>query len=67
MADGARWVQPLRTYADAVHDAMTAEYAESIAQPVETALGFGIAAVDQEAIRGQQASWTDELVRVPPE
>ena len=30
MADGARRVQPLRTYTDAVHDAMAAEYAESI-------------------------------------
>ena len=30
MADGARRVQPLRTYTDAVHDAMAAEYAESV-------------------------------------
>ena len=52
MADGTRRVQPLRTYTDAVHDAVTAEYAECIAYPFQTAVGFGIAAVDQEAIRG---------------
>ncbi|MNP47539.1 hypothetical protein D3C76_1415970 [compost metagenome] len=67
MADGARRVQPLRTYTDAVHDAMAAEYAESITQPFQAAVGFGIAAVNQEAIRGQQASRADKLVRVPPE
>lgn len=30
MADGTRRVQPLRTHTDAVHDAMAAEYAESV-------------------------------------
>ena len=50
MADGARRVQPLRTYTDAVHDAVTAEYAECIAYPFQTAVGLGITAVDQEAI-----------------
>ncbi len=30
MTDSARRVQPLRTHTDAVHDAMAAEYAESI-------------------------------------
>ena len=67
MADGARRVQPFRTYTDAVHDAVAAEYAESIAQPFQTAVGFGIAAVDQEAIRRQQTSRADKLIRVPPE
>ncbi|SSL94618.1 Uncharacterised protein [Klebsiella pneumoniae] len=67
MADGARRVQPLRTHTDAVHNAVTAEYAESIAQAVQALAGFGIATVDQEPIRGQQASRADELVRVPPE
>ena len=67
VADGTRRVQPLRTHTDAVHNAVTAEYAESIAQPFEAIAGFGIAAVDQEAIRGQQASRADKLVRVPPE
>ena len=67
MADSARWVQPLRTHTDAVHNAVTAEYAESIAQTFQTLAGFGIATVDQEAIRGQQASRANELIRVPPE
>ena len=51
MADGARRVQPLRTYTDAVHDAMTAEYAECIAQVFQAAVGLGIPAIDQETIR----------------
>jgi ABC-type proline/glycine betaine transport system permease subunit len=67
MADSARRVQPLRTYTDAVHNAMAAEYAESIAQPFQSAVGFGIAAVNQEAIRGQQASRAHKLVWIPPE
>lgn len=50
MADGARRVQPLRTYTDAVHDAVTAEYTECIAQTVEAAVSLGITAIDQETI-----------------
>ena len=50
MADGARRVQPLRTYTDAVHDAVTAEYAECITQTVEAAVSLGITAIDQETI-----------------
>ena len=50
MADGTRRVQSLRTYTDAVHDAVTAEYAECIAQTVEAAVSLGITAIDQETI-----------------
>ena len=46
MADGARRVQPFRTYADAVHDAMAAEYAESVTQTFQAAVGLGIAAIN---------------------
>ena len=67
MADGARRVQPLRTHTDAVHDAMAAEYAESVTQSFQTAVGFGVAAIDQEAIGSQQTGRADKLVRVPPE
>ena len=67
MADGARRVQSLRTYTDAVHDAMAAEYAESVTQSFQTTLGFGVAAIDQEAIGSQQTGRADKLVRVPPE
>ncbi len=35
---------------DAVHDAVTAEYTECIAQTVEAAVGLGITAIDQETI-----------------
>ena len=67
MADGARRVQSFRTDAHTVHDAMTAEYAESIIQIVETRIRFGVAAVNQETVCRQQASRPDELLRVPPE
>ncbi|MNE86807.1 hypothetical protein D3C80_1839390 [compost metagenome] len=67
MADGARRVQSFRTYTDAVHNAMAAEYAESITQPFQTTIGFGIAAIDQETIRSQQTRRADKLVRIPPE
>ena len=52
MADGARRVQPLRTHTDAVHNAVTAEYAESITDVVKTGFCLGIAAVRQETVRG---------------
>lgn len=51
MADSARRVQSLRTYTDAVHNAVTAEYAECIAHPFQTTVGLGITAIDQESIR----------------
>ena len=51
MADGARRVQPFWTDTDAVHDAVTAEYTECIAQTVEAAVSLGITAIDKETIR----------------
>lgn len=39
---------PFRTYTDAVHDAVTAEYTECIAQTVEAAVSLGITAIDRE-------------------
>lgn len=67
MADSLGRIQPLRTYTHTVHDAVAAEYAESIVQIVEARLCLGIAAVDQETVSGQKARRADKLVRIPPE
>ena len=67
MADSLGRVQPLWTYTHTVHDAVAAEYAESIIQIVKARLCLGIAAVDQETVSGQKACRTDKLVGIPPE
>ena len=67
MADSFRRVQSFRANTDAIHNAMAAEYAESIAQTVQARVRLGVAAIDQEAIGGQQTGRTDKLVRIPPE
>ncbi|SQJ25577.1 Uncharacterised protein [Salmonella enterica subsp. enterica] len=52
MADSARRVQSLRTYTDAVHNAVTAEYAECIAHPFQTTVGL----VSRLSIRNRYAA-----------
>ena len=67
MTDSLGWVKALRTDVDAVHDAAAAEYAERIVKRSQTLTGASITAVSQETVGLQQCSWTQELVRVPPE
>ena len=60
-------VQSFRTNVNAIHDTAATKHAERIIQTSQTILGFGVAAVGQEAIGLQRSGWTEELVRVPPE
>ena len=66
-ADSLGWVQAFRANVNAVHDRVATEQAVRVFQIVQALGGGLIAAVGDEAIRGEQASRTHEFVRVPPE
>ena len=67
VTDSPSWVKALRTYRNTVLDAVATEDAEWVIQVAQTLLGSSVTAIRQEAVRLQQASRTDELVRIPPE
>ena len=67
MANGPGRVEPFRTHADTVHDAVTTEQAEGVVQIGQTLFRGVVAAIRQEAVALQQRRRTQELLRVPPE
>jgi len=67
MADCSSRVEPFWTDRNTVLDTMATEHTERVIQIGETFLSGQIATIRQETVSLQQASRTDEFVRVPPE
>ena len=67
MADRAGRVEAFRAHRYAVLDTVATKHAERIVEFGKTLRSCGVAAIDKEAIRLQQTSRANELVRVPPE
>jgi hypothetical protein len=50
MSDGFGRIESFRAYVDTIHDAMAAEYAESVIQLLQARSLLGVAAVNQEPV-----------------